>query len=59
MRQQSRDFVATLKARKLPVSFVTVPGWGHFELIQQIGRDKDPTTEHLVRFISGKPLDPR
>ncbi len=59
MRQQSRDFVAALKARKLPVSFITVPGRGHFELIQQIGRDKDPTTEHLVRFISGKPLDAR
>jgi acetyl esterase/lipase len=59
MRQQSRDFVAALKARKLPVSFLTVPGRGHFELIQQIGRDKDPTTEQLVRFISGKPLDSR
>jgi acetyl esterase/lipase len=59
MRQQSRDFVAALKARKLPVSFLTVPGRGHFELVQQIGSDKDPTTEHLVRFISGKPLDTR
>jgi hypothetical protein len=59
MRQQSRDFAAALKARKLPVSFLTVPGRGHFELIQQIGSDKDPTTEHLVRFISGKPLDTR
>ncbi|HYI03070.1 alpha/beta hydrolase [Hyalangium sp.] len=59
MRQQSRDFVAALKARKLPVSFLTVPGRGHFELIQRLGTDKDPTTEHLVRFVSGKPLDVR
>jgi acetyl esterase/lipase len=59
MRQQSRDFVTALKARKLPVSFLTIPGRGHFELVQQIGSDKDPTTEHLVRFISGKPLDAR
>ncbi len=59
MRQQSRDFVATLRNRKLPVSFLTIPGRGHFELIQQIGSDKDPTTEHLVRFISGKPPDSR
>lgn len=53
MRKQSRDFVAAMKARKLPVTFLTVPGLGHFQLIQQIGREKDPTTEHLVRFISG------
>jgi acetyl esterase/lipase len=54
MRQQSRDFVAALQARELPVSFITVPGRGHFELIQQLGSDKDPTTEHVVRFISGR-----
>lgn len=59
MREQSRDFVAALKARKLPVSFLTVPGRGHFELIEELGHEKDPTTEHLVRFISGKPLDSR
>jgi arylformamidase len=59
MRQQSRDFVAALKVRKLPVSFLTVPGRGHFELVQRIGSDKDPTTEHLVRFVSGKPLETR
>jgi acetyl esterase/lipase len=59
MRKQSQDFVAALKARKLPVSFLTVPGRGHFELVEQIGSDKDPTTEHLVRFISGKSLDAR
>lgn len=59
MRQQSRDFVAALKARKLPVSFLTVPGRGHFELVQRIGSDADPTTEHLVRFVSGKTLEAR
>lgn len=59
MRQQSRDFVAALKAKKLPVTFLTVPNRGHFELISRIGSDTDPTTEHLVRFISGKPLDGR
>jgi acetyl esterase/lipase len=59
MRQQSRDFVAAMKDRKLPVSFVTVPGRGHFELVQQIGVDKDPTTEHLVRFIATKPPSSR
>jgi acetyl esterase/lipase len=56
MRKQSQDFVAALKARKLPVSFLTVPGRGHFELIQRMGSDKDPTTEHVVRFVSGKSL---
>jgi hypothetical protein len=59
MRQQSRDFAAALKARKLPVSFLTVPGRGHFEPIQRMGSDKDPTTEHMVRFVSGRPLDAR
>jgi acetyl esterase/lipase len=53
MIKQSKDFVAALKARKLPVSFITVPGRGHFQLIQRIGSDKDPTTEHLVRFVAG------
>jgi acetyl esterase/lipase len=53
MIKQSKDFVAALKARKLPVTFLTVPGRGHFQLIQRIGSDKDPTTEHLVRFIEG------
>jgi hypothetical protein len=59
MGQQSRDFVSALKARKLPVSFLTVPGRGHFELVQRIGSEADPTTEHLVRFVSGKTLDAR
>ncbi len=26
---------------------------------QELGSEKDPTTEHLVRFISGKPVDTR
>jgi acetyl esterase/lipase len=59
MRKQSQDFVAALKARKLPVSFLTVPGRGHFELVQRIGSANDPTTEQLVRFVTGKPLDAR
>jgi acetyl esterase/lipase len=59
MRQQSRDFVTALKARKLPVSFLTIPGRGHFELVQRIGSSADPTTEHLVRFVSGRTLDAR
>jgi acetyl esterase/lipase len=59
MRKQSQDFVSALKARKLPVTFLTVPGRGHFQLIQRIGGENDPTTEHLVRFVSGKPLQPR
>lgn len=51
MIKQSKDFVAALKARKLPVTFLTVPGRGHFQLIQRIGSDQDPTTEHLVRIV--------
>jgi acetyl esterase/lipase len=57
MRQQSRDFVAALKARKLPVTFLTEPGRGHFELVQLLGSAADPTTDHIVRFVSGKPLE--
>lgn len=55
MRKQSRDFVSALKARKLPVTFLTVPGRGHFELITRLGSAQDPTTEHVVRFVTSPP----
>ncbi|HZI16285.1 MAG TPA: alpha/beta hydrolase [Myxococcus sp.] len=54
MRQQSRDFVEALKARKLPVRFITPSGVGHFELIEWMGREKDPAGEYIERFVFGK-----
>jgi acetyl esterase/lipase len=51
MIKQSKDFVAALKSRKLPVTFVTIPGRGHFQLIQRIGGDQDPATEQLVKIV--------
>jgi acetyl esterase/lipase len=53
MRRQSEHFVAALRARKLPVTFTTVPGRGHFELVQKLGSEGDPTTAHVVQFIQG------
>jgi acetyl esterase/lipase len=55
MLRQSMDMVAALKSRKLPVSLISVRDRGHFELIERMGSRGDPTTEHMVRFVTDKP----
>jgi len=51
MQAQSRRFVDALHLRGIPVGFETVPGRGHFELVEAIGREGDPTTESMARFV--------
>jgi len=53
MQAQSRRFAEALKARGVQVRFETVPGRGHFELVQAIGTKGDPTTDLIARFLLG------
>jgi acetyl esterase/lipase len=51
MQRQSAAFVDALNARSIGVSFDTVRGREHFELVHAIGRPDDPTTELIARFV--------
>jgi acetyl esterase/lipase len=54
MQAQSTVFADTLRQRKMPVQFETIPGRGHFQLVQAIGSAGDPTTEIVTRFALGQ-----
>ncbi len=51
MRRQSREFVDALRTRRLGVTFETIPGRSHFEVVQAIGQPQDPTTDLITRFV--------
>ncbi len=51
MQGQSRIFVEALQERRISATFETIPGRGHFELVQAIGRESDPTTEVITQFV--------
>lgn len=51
MQRQSASFVDVLRARSIAVTFETVQGREHFELVHAIGRPDDPTTELIARFV--------
>jgi arylformamidase len=53
MQTQSAVFADALRQRNLPVRFETIPGRGHFQLVQAIGSAHDPTTEIVTRFVVG------
>jgi arylformamidase len=52
MRAQSRGFADALERTGIPARFETIPGRGHFQLVQAIGTAGDPTTDLVTRFIS-------
>lgn len=54
MQAQSKAFVDALRQRSIPVEFETVQGRGHFQLVQAIGSEGDPTTEIVTRFVLGR-----
>jgi acetyl esterase/lipase len=51
MRNQSIAFVGALLAKNISVTFETVAGRGHFELVQRIGTPGDPTTGVIASFV--------
>lgn len=51
MQGQSRLFVEALQERRISVKFETIPGRGHFELVQAIGRENDPAAEIITQFV--------
>jgi acetyl esterase/lipase len=51
MRRQSEMYVDALRKHGIPVTFETMKGHGHFELVQAIGHAEDPTTEAITRFV--------
>ncbi len=54
MGAQSRAFADALQRAGIPAGFETVPGRGHFQLVQAIGSRGDPTTEIVTRFVLGQ-----
>ena len=52
MRAQSKGFADALARAGIPGRFETVPGRGHFQLVQAMGTAGDPTTDLVTRFIS-------
>lgn len=55
MQAQSQRFVEAAKQRGLPVTFETVAGRGHFELVQAIGKPGDATTDLIEQFVLNPP----
>jgi acetyl esterase/lipase len=55
MQRQSEAFVSVLRTRSMDVVFETVAGREHFELVHAIGRDGDPTTELIAKFVRSRP----
>jgi len=51
MLKQSEMFVEALRKRGIPVTFETIKGRDHFELVQAIGQPGDLTTETITRFL--------
>ncbi len=54
MQVQSTVFAVALRQREMPAQFETIPGRGHFQLVQAIGSAGDPTTEIVTRFALGQ-----
>lgn len=54
MQAQSRALVDALRQRHIPVQCETIPGRGHFQLVERIGTEGDPTTEIVTRFVLGR-----
>jgi len=52
MQRQSREFVDAARRRGLSVTFETIPGRGHFALVQSIGQPDDRTTDLVTAFVS-------
>jgi acetyl esterase/lipase len=51
MQRQSRDFVDAVKGHRIPVTFETVTGRDHFDLVHAIGRPDDRTTDVVAGFV--------
>ena len=53
MQAQSKAFAEALRQRQVHATFETVPRRGHFQLVQAIGSEGDPTTALVARFVMG------
>ena len=51
MQRQSQMFIGALQEKKIPATFETILGKGHFPLVQSIGREGDPTTDLIADFV--------
>ncbi len=55
MAGQSRLFVEAARQRGIPVTFETIAGRGHFDLVHAIGKQGDPATDLMARFVLNPP----